>query len=1034
MVKNKTFFKLLTVCCGIPLFSSAPFISNTLQSSTNATEAIETKLFNLASLDNQIATPSFNQIDACCTIDKTNLTVSIDSLKNCNLTENALNMQFKQTFLYEGATYTITSIGNSCFSGTGTHGNNLASHLVGTINFTNKIKYIGDYAFSNLRCDFFLNNLENIVEIGNSAFDNCPNMDGTLNLYTDHYLKKIGSKAFAGSGIEGVTFPSKDISTLEYIGAGAFSNCKNLSGNVSFEKSIDVIGADAFKDIKGFSNISFNWNSVQLKTLSIDGSNALPILDTTVTNPVISVPNSTKYEYKLFFEKNNITTYQNLYDYFSGPDYVCKLSTLLSNSITDDCNVDIEINDSNSQKTAKILKLNKKITVFDLMFKNSFFIDGEEYKITEIADQAFENQRDINGQIVFPKYLERIGNNSFSSSLSNSPMKITSIDFSNCSNLLEIGESAFLNCSNLAGKLDIPSSLNKIGNDAFKNSGKFTIISFNWDNSQLDALEIGNSYSFPVLNYDEIPSSYISVPLNNYESYINFFNKWSLDYVDHILSFEEEEFNIEDVIDIQTTFKSVTAKCEFDPISQTYSIAQISNTSIVGQISGFKPTAIHNGIEYKLTNIGDDLFYNCANITGDILFPNTITSIGNRSFSGTNITSISTLEHSKLQTIEDDAFSGCVKLSNVDIDDSNSLVGIGARAFEGCKSLSGSFYIPATVYKIGTDAFKDTGAFNKIYFNWDANQINIVTNISETCLPNISAYGNIYISNSLYSLYMLKFSEWQVTKYREDQIFSVDFSFKPSEIIDSKYIYNDTFVYCTVKNGNQINIVKGDDDLDIHDLTFKQYFKYGDIGLIYRIYSIGDFAFQNCTKIDGELVLPISLNSIGNFAFSGSPSHKMKINSINLKSCSNLKSIGSGAFQYCSSLSGEINIPNSVVQIGSNAFYETSSVKSVYLNWNSNELKNNSIVLSNDDSLPNLTSNGIVHVPKGTKQAYIDYFARNNIRKYSSSQIVDDSVESQPKWMFYAYCIGIGVPSEIILLTIVYYIIRKLKYKKNGKK
>ena len=196
MVNNKTLFKLLTVYCGIPLFFSAPFICNTSQYNVNATEAIETKLFNLASLDNQIATPSFNQIDACCTIDKTNLTVSIDSLKNCNLTENALNMQFKQTFLYEGATYTITSIGNSCFSGTAAYGNSLASHLVGTVNFTSKIKYIGDYAFSNLRCDFFLNDLQDIVEIGNSAFDNCPNMDGTLNLYADHYLKKNRFQSF----------------------------------------------------------------------------------------------------------------------------------------------------------------------------------------------------------------------------------------------------------------------------------------------------------------------------------------------------------------------------------------------------------------------------------------------------------------------------------------------------------------------------------------------------------------------------------------------------------------------------------------------------------------------------------------------------------------------------------------------------------------------------------------------------------------------------------------------------------------------
>ena len=61
--------------------------------------------------------------------------------------------------------------------------------------------------------------------------------------------------------------------------------------------------------------------------------------------------------------------------------------------------------------------------------------------------------------------------------------------------------------------------------------------------------------------------------------------------------------------------------------------------------------------------------------------------------------------------------------------------------------------------------------------------------------------------------------------------------------------------------------------------------------------TIGDYAFQECTSLTGELIIPDSVTTIGNFAF-----------------------------KNCSGLTGELIIPDSVTTIGESAFYHCSSL------------------------------------------------------------------------------------------------------------
>lgn len=124
-------------------------------------------------------------------------------------------------------------------------------------------------------------------------------------------------------------------------------------------------------------------------------------------------------------------------------------------------------------------------------------------------------------------------------------------------------------------------------------------------------------------------------------------------------------------------------------------------------ITGCQNTVIPNDV----TRIGDDAFYFCSTLSGELVIPEQITSIGEYAFEGcTGLTGSLIIPNTVLEIGESafahcDGFDGRLVLSD-------ALTTIPSWAFEECHGFTGTLEIPGGVTTIGASAFEGCGNFN----------------------------------------------------------------------------------------------------------------------------------------------------------------------------------------------------------------------------------------------------------------------------------------------------------------------------------
>lgn len=329
----------------------------------------------------------------------------------------------------------------------------------------------------------------------------------------------------------------------------------------------------------------------------------------------------------------------------------------------------------------------------------------------------------------------------------------------------------------------------------------------------------------------------------------------------------------------------------------------------------------------KVTSIGAYAFNECTALT-EIDIPNSVVSIGDYAFYGCTALTKAELSYS-LREVGKNVFKGCTALKVVDVP--NGVLKIGYGMFENCAALA-TIDLPDSVMLIGEHAFEGCSSLTKIDVPDSVEEIGSYAFYE-------SGVVNAYIGHMVSKVGEYVFG-------RCASLESVEFT-SSIDVISDWMFYGCTALTTIVDFPESVNVIGAHAFEGCSALT--------ELAVPNTVISIGDSAFAGCTGL-ADVTLSTALETIGANAFKGT-----SISTIDIPY--NVNKIGSGAFAGCSSLTainveytnntyrsvdgvvytadmtklvicpagktGDVVIPESVTEIGSNAFIGCTGITSV---------------------------------------------------------------------------------------------------------
>lgn len=507
-----------------------------------------------------------------------------------------------------------------------------------------------------------------VTSIEASAFAGCTNLVG-VNIYGQ--ISSIGSGAFQGC----TSLYAFDFSciTATQLSDNCFAGCTSLTEAILPEGML-YVNHEAFYGCTNLKKLSFPSTVSQVHARVIQGCTNLQTVNFFRATPPSAMSDESLYNPGVSF---TIRVPEGCIDAYMSNPYTPNDPDRYGIIPADEFL--IYSYDENNY-TATVTNYVTGISG-DLVIPGSVTHRYESFPVNAIAPNTFNSC--ILTSVVIPESVTCIADGTFCNC-----MNMTSVTLP--ANLTSIEASAFGSCLSLTS-IDLPNGLSDIGNFAFSNTRIATLT------IPATVSSIGNGAFQDCL--DAIQSVYVmrATPPTLGENAFAYLTNTPTLYVPYgsLSVYQNSDWN--------DWFEGHIVEL---PADLQYSYDDVTHTATVTGYGGglsetieVPATVTYNNEEYTVTAIGDNAFKNFGNLT-EIILPNTITSIGVRSFQNCRQATINIPE--SLSSLGEGAFTDCDNLTEVTLP--ATLTSVPALAFYSCNGLT-TLTLPATMTSLGIRAF-----------------------------------------------------------------------------------------------------------------------------------------------------------------------------------------------------------------------------------------------------------------------------------------------------------------------------------------
>ena len=866
-----------------------------------------------------------------------NVKSTTSATRICYSASNLLSMKVDGVAKNTALTYTFDSLGEHF----------VEFNLNGTA--------VPDRAFSGCTDMQYVEFEDGITAIGNSAFTGCYGLQDSVVIPDS--VTRIGNFAFNSCyGVTSLTLGNN----LVTIGDYAFNGCNKISGELVIPDSVTSIGTGAFQTLYRMTELVLSQN---LNTIGVSAFTACYNLQNVVIPDSITSMSNYMFQnclsLKTLIIGENVT---NIGDYaFQGcnkidgelviPDSV----TSIGNGAFSGCTSITNITIPDSVISIGSNAFNSCYGVTSLTLGNN---------LVTIGDYVFSGCNKISGELVIPDSVTSIGNGAFSGctnlmsiTIGENVTNIGDYAFSSCSSLMlvtigenvtSIGKQAFRNCSKLGEKFVIPDSITSIGDYAFSGCTGITTFELGKNVKSLggEMFGYGSKVSKIICHAPVAPSvtysTFINIPYGgtliypdgaDYSSwlqtdsyYLGYYG-WTDDFFIK-LKMNIPGFNI--VLPALSNLKKIVINNDvIIPNNQTYTfetpgeynVTLYSTSSSVPKIdTEWMKYATEMHFAGKITSIGDFLNGSNSSVKKVII--------------GEHVSSItSTRGLYYLMDVENfivdsknpyfDSRDNCGHIIQTSTNKiirggnkgfiPNTVRSIGDSAFQ--YQPIGTLELPSSVTSIGSNAFASCKFLNHIVCHAtvppsiQSNTFSGVTNYGTLIYPEGADYSSWLQTGSYY----LGYYKWNDESYKNNARFKatyyIDDISKPIELYQWEYSVSLLLI----------------DNKRVPKYTTYQFdsIGYHTVELVSTgtTFSFSSIRFLNTDKIH-EIEFNNTTNIDSGFCQNWKFLQKVTFNNCNCNLTNN-------TFKGCSSLSGELVIPDSIKQVYQYTFAGCSGLTSV---------------------------------------------------------------------------------------------------------